>query len=136
VDNHAALARFDQHCYRGLLNRKRFERALELFEGCAAAIEDHGLPFRIGFLKELLNSIVLASEETGAAALQGSLWTCVGSLASLAGLRGPGEYPATAVLCSRLRAAGLLSAALTELIDSPDADVARQAAEELLHLLA
>jgi hypothetical protein len=135
VDGHPAMTAFNQHCYRGLLDPQRFERALALFENCAVAVNEHGVAFRSGFVLELLNSVVLASEEVPDTVLQGTFWSALSTLASLAGVRGPGEYPAPDVLCARLTSAGLLCGQTAVLLTSTHPTHVREAAAKLLERL-
>ena len=135
VDGHPALACFDDHCYRGLLDRRRFERGVDLFEAAARAIDEGGLAFRVGVTRELLYDIVLASDDVPETALDGALWAAMGCLATVAGVRGPGEHPNRTVLSNRLVQEGLIPATLAQQVSSGEREVARSGAAGLLDAL-
>lgn len=132
VDGHPALVAFEDHCYSGMLNQRRLARGIDLFEAAVDAVSNGGLACRIGVTRELLYSIVLASEEVPASAFEGALWAAAALLATVAGVRGAGEHPARPLLTRRLADAGIVDEPLAAQMVSPVPHHIRNAAEMLL----
>lgn len=135
VDGHPAVAAFDRHCYRGVLDRRRFTRAVDLFEEAAAAAKDHGIAVRLAVTRSLLEPVVQVGDGADDEVVLGGLWHALATIALSAGVRGPAEYPDRGVMCDRLVAVGLLDPGLGRLAAAAGPDNAPAVAKALLDLL-
>lgn len=135
IEGHPLLQRFDRHCYYGLLDKKRFLKAIDLFEAAATAVSDHGLAFRFGMIRALLEPVAVASENVPQCVHDAGLWHALATLATLVGVRGPNEHPSQSVLYDRLLQRGFLDVDIAQSLKLGEPSQVRVAAATLLRML-
>lgn len=129
---HPAVHTFERHCSYGLLSRKRFAAAVAQLHSAVRCAESGTVDAQLGVVCMMLEPLAHRVDDDSVAV---ALWQALVVLATLAGLRGPGENPARTVLVDRLVKRGLFEDTLATALVSQDAQTLRGAAERLLTAL-
>jgi len=135
IEEHPAFQAFDLHCCRGLLTHHQLRKALDLFQFAIAEARNHGLRFRVGLIRTLLEPVLISDTDMINVQLAGGLWHGLALLATLVGLRECNEFPTFDKLCARLVEHKVLDADIGGMLSSDDLSVVKRGLRRLLNEL-